>query len=388
MPVLRLNATEIQNPEIDRVAMVKRGANRLPFKMMKGDNEMGVDLHGFLRNIGFAKAEDTSPAVIGVVFAKGADVEGISAVLKEAGIDVADLTKTEADGLVSFAKADGKTDDAILCKYDDSVSFVVSNLKKYYDSYSDSTDFSTVLASESFYPMMSLATSAVQDTVRNCLYDSSDASGAQTCIVKALDGFTSYVKAFTGKIPDTLFKAEIALAKAADAKKAAPVEKTEEAKPEADKVEKTAETEPKADETKVEKTEETKPEGEAAKVEKTEEAKPEGETAVVKTEASEEQVPAWAAALQKSLEGVTTSVADFRKDLDAVKDRVGKVAEMAKSAEEAVHGTVIGGDRADKVGEMQKSGEDHGAPPLLDTGFQKVDFTKRDDRGARRARAN
>ena len=58
MSRLEFKATELTDTDVDFVSLVKRGANRLPFRITKGDDEM-IDLYAIGRKM-FQKAEPRS----------------------------------------------------------------------------------------------------------------------------------------------------------------------------------------------------------------------------------------------------------------------------------------------------------------------------------------
>ena len=84
MPKFSISAHELTDTNVDFVALVKRGANRIPFRLTKGDNEM-LDLYSIGRRM--FKSDEPAPVVIGAILTKGADVEGAVAVLKSVGVD-------------------------------------------------------------------------------------------------------------------------------------------------------------------------------------------------------------------------------------------------------------------------------------------------------------
>ena len=71
---IELKATELTNTDVDFVALVKRGANRIPFRITKGDDAV-LDLYKIGRRM-FQKA-DPVPAIAAIVTRKN-EVDPVS----------------------------------------------------------------------------------------------------------------------------------------------------------------------------------------------------------------------------------------------------------------------------------------------------------------------
>ena len=65
MPRFDLKATELTDTDVNFVALVKRGANRIPFRITKKDDEPMLDLYKIGRQM-FQKA-DRAPKVVAIV---------------------------------------------------------------------------------------------------------------------------------------------------------------------------------------------------------------------------------------------------------------------------------------------------------------------------------
>ena len=249
MPKLRIKAHELVDTNVNFVSLVKRGANRIPFRITKEDTEM-LDLHKIGRTL-FKKA-DPKPEVVAAVIQKGADLNKIAAIFKSAGLDPKEFVKTEKDDVATVAKADAeKAEGTIVLKVSDEVGLVISNMKKAFDSYAySSTDFNVVMATEGVYPSMCVAKEALGTTIYNILYKAGSPSEASQQVGEAIEAFKTYMTNLLGQVPVQAFKVDLAfaeLAKAGDKK-----DKDEEAEKEAAKKE--GETTPLGDEPPVEET--------------------------------------------------------------------------------------------------------------------------------------
>ena len=214
MPRFSISATELTETDVNFVALVKRGANRIPFRITKGDNDM-IDLHKIARTM-FKKA-DPVPTVVAAIIQKGADVAAVQAILKSVGIDVSTFEKTERDGLVTLTRnSDDAPEGVMLVKMNDDVALAVAGLQKGFHGFDfSSSDFGEVHATGSFCSSASNATDMLQMTIGNILSECESPGDASTKIAKACDGFKGYLTALTSALPVQAFKADIALLKGA-----------------------------------------------------------------------------------------------------------------------------------------------------------------------------
>ena len=221
MPKLSIEATELVGTDVNFVSLVKRGANRIPFRIMKEENEAMLDLGKIGRQL-FQKKE-AAPALVGIILSKDADVEAITLALREAEIDLGTLTKTEDATSVSFAKADVasvREDEVSILKCSDDVSLVVTGLQKGFGSWNvDSSSFLDKVKASSFYSSVSNAASVFSDCAYDALYDADSPAAASTLIGQMADDFKTYLTTLANGLPVQAFKADIALAKAAKSKK-------------------------------------------------------------------------------------------------------------------------------------------------------------------------
>ncbi|QXN72627.1 hypothetical protein RCZAHN_18 [Rhodobacter phage RcZahn] len=220
MPKLQLNATELVEPDVDLVAMVKRGANRIPFRLTKKDGADMIDLSKIGAALFSKSATPKTPTVVGVIFAKGADIEALTATLKASGIDVSEgFTKAEGAQATTFTKADTEADpeNLLVLKLDDQVAVTITgpqDLIKRVSGYDwESTSFSEVLTKGTFAPSLCMAQDMLQTTFWNIMEKADDRAELGTLLKTAVTEFSSYVDSLVAAVPDSIFKADEALAK-------------------------------------------------------------------------------------------------------------------------------------------------------------------------------
>lgn len=212
MPKLQVKANELVNTDASFVSLVKRGANRIPFRITKEDTEM-LDLHKIGRNL-FKKA-DPNPEIVAAIVAPGADIGAVAALFKEAGLSPKEFVKTEQDGIVTVAKQGYEdAEDVALIQISDELTVAVSNLKKSFDSYAyNSTDFNAVMSTEGVYPSMCVAKEALGSVISNILYKASSPAEAASMVGAAIDDFKTYMVGLLGAVPMSAFKMDVAVEK-------------------------------------------------------------------------------------------------------------------------------------------------------------------------------
>lgn len=225
MPRLQLNATELIDPNVDIVSMVKRGANRIPFRVTKKDDTDMIDLSKLGASLFAKNDKPTAPAMVGAVFAKGADVENLTAMLKEAGLDLAAYVKSESDKATTLTKADAEVqeDNLVILKLDDDIALLITGPEDVIKSVAlhdwDSTSFKEIMKKGTFVPSIMMAQDMLTSTFFNIMEKAENPDQLSSLMTKAAGEFSDYVGKLTKALPDSVFKAEVALAKSAKGKK-------------------------------------------------------------------------------------------------------------------------------------------------------------------------
>ena len=209
MRKLQLKATELVDTDVNFVSLVERGANRIPFRIIKEEEQM-LDLHKIGRSL-FRKAEP-KPEIVAVITQKGADPEKVLEVIKTAGLDPTEFMATEKDGILTFAKTDAdKAEGTMVVRVNETVGVVVSGLQKAFDGFEfSSTSFSDVMASGSFCSSVCTATDMLNATIGNILAYAESADQAADEINKAVGEYQSYVVTLAKGLPVHAFKADVA----------------------------------------------------------------------------------------------------------------------------------------------------------------------------------
>ena len=365
-----IQARELTDMDVNFLSLVKRGANRVPFRIIKnsGDSKMSLNLSDL-----FLQKKDAVPTVVAIALQKGADHAAYTEALKAAGFEVDHVVEGDNADTLMLIEGDELT-DAVAYKISDQAAVIVAHAQKGLMTFADSNSFAENLTKAGFAPSYRLANEILTDTIGNIIFSEGDAEVTKSSINKAIDDFGSYIEAVMAAIPDQAFKVEKSLdevtkgllnqansasalaadageeeAPAADAEEEAPAEEAaaeEAAAPEADADADAGEEETPAGDADASAGDDS--EGEA-EVEKTP-AKP----ADKKTDDSDALV-----ALQKSVDGMAELVkalpASITKVKDELSERIDAQDAKLKKTDEALSGTVNSEEAEDNEAALKKS---------------------------------
>jgi hypothetical protein len=379
VPKLQLSARELSATDVDYVSLVKRGANRLPFRIVKEDTDDMLDLARLTRV--FRKA-DPAPAVVAAVVRKGADLDAARLRLGRAGLALDAMA--EQDGLVVFRQPNVESANDALVKLDDDVGLIVSGLAKAIDPRIGETAFGRLLETEAFLPSMRLASDMLGRTVGSIMQKAETPSEAAAQIAAAADDFKAYVESLAAALPQHALKADLEpLAKSVtvNLNLNTPASNIE-----------TSPTHGNDTDTRLT-TQGTDSAIEGSPTAGNETPRNPATKPSIGTSAANNDIegspvakagsPADPAAflagvealLQKGLGGMqaqlTTAISGVRQDVAAMGSRLDQVDQRARKAEEAVRGTVTSDAAADRDGVKKAAGRK--VPPLLDTAFMKLE---------------
>jgi hypothetical protein len=202
-----MSATELTNTDVDFVALVKRGANRLPFRITKGDDEM-IDLNAIGRK--FLRKADATPSVVAIIARKeDAQSPAIAALAKTCGLDVEKLEKSEDDALVTLTKKNAPTSGVIVVKLDENtgVSVAQSKLKKGFENFDFAgTAFEGLDGSQGYCVGPTVAANLHKGAIDK-IVSAADVATVQASLTKANDAFGAYLGVLTAYAPAELMKA-------------------------------------------------------------------------------------------------------------------------------------------------------------------------------------
>ena len=214
MAKLKVKAKEIFNGDVRWISLVKRGANRLPIKIIKSeeDESMNIDLGSVLfrkRDGEAAVPASESVDVAAVVIRKGDDMDKLVAAVKDLGLAVDD-TQEDDDALI-LKQAGWEDDEASMVplRLNEDIGLILGgNAKKFFDPFSDSMSFIENVGAKGFFPGVQMANEALISTTMGIMRNSEDRKDAVSMIEKALDDHKAFVMGLTKSLPKVAFKLE------------------------------------------------------------------------------------------------------------------------------------------------------------------------------------
>jgi hypothetical protein len=224
MSKITVQAREIQAAEVTRLSLVKRGANMLPFRILKSDkgSDMNIDLGSMFSKSGRPSAVNTAAFVSAVVVPKEfISDENIAMVTKTMGGEP--LQKMDAaDGslILQYREADGDAHPLKLTKH---VGALVCGYEKAFGAWNPKTSFGEAIEANTFYPGVSVAMDTFYDTVHAIAATADDPDSMSSMVKSAADEFADYVTSLTKALPKSAFELELLqFAQKAEAAPAAP----------------------------------------------------------------------------------------------------------------------------------------------------------------------
>lgn len=214
MPNLRFTATKMSEAKVSHISLVERGANRIPFKVVKEESDTMSKFSGLdLGNLFARKAEKAPevPQVIGVITMKGESLEAVQKAVAEAGFAV-DASVEMDDGSVVF-KQEGFSDEAladgVVVRLSESVALVTKGFSPYnMDITADGVTFADQCAASGFYPAINSIMTTLSDAVRSVVYNAKTPAEAKSGVTKLFAEASAYTASFVGGLPVKAFKME------------------------------------------------------------------------------------------------------------------------------------------------------------------------------------
>lgn len=361
MPKLQVDAQELTNVQVSHVSLVKRGAIRIPFRILKSEGDVSM-----INLTHLFKRDPMVPTVAAVIVNKASDLEVAKARLTKANFQIEKFDDTQ-EGVIIFPQSDsiediipGK-DGAYIVKMDEMLSCVITGVAKAFEPINfDSASFDEVLSQEGMRPGIHLSMDVLGATVSNILAKAEDREEMVTDLSKALDEFKSHIVAMASAVPESAFSIDFFKGEAVKT-----VAKDE------DEPVKAKEDEP------------VVPVSDPPKEAEPVKAK-EGEAPVGDPPKENEPIAAVAdmgpvmkqmADLAKGINAVGVLVKDTAAKVDAQSKRIDETAVLAKSANDKISRTILGVPDTDPVpvnAQVSKADFDKANPPLIDTAYSSL----------------
>lgn len=381
MPSVKMTATKMSDAHVSFISLVERGANRIPFKIMKQENQAmagafkGLDLGALFAT---RKAETPAVEVVGVVTMKGEGYDSVVGQIAEAGF-VTDTPVDMEDGSVILKQAGEPEGEGEMIRMGDNALLITKGFRPYsMEVEDDGVSFADMVKAQGFYPGVSTALDVARTIILRTAEKADDPVVASKAIGKVMDEFKTYIQSLVAGLPSKAFKLETVFPEEAVKDEAEPTEEVQAETTEEASVEEGTQAvkeDGAESEEAVETTSETTAEGES--VEKSEETK-----AAVLTEESvsaifaskldsvmEQFVAKMGEALATVQKSVETSVAGVNESVQSLTDRVEKAEAGAEAAAKTLTEALVGGSEAEDHVPAQKAEASKSSGREIDTAF-------------------
>jgi len=203
---VRVRANKLENATATHISLVERGANRIPFKILKQEKQMiNLDLSRIFK-------QDNAPltaTILGYVLQKEDNTEAVQKALSASGV-ILKYAKEFEDGTVIYKQSEDVSDedlkDATIFKTGENLAVVCKGIDA--EAMTDGLQAATVVKELGFMPGIDMATNALMTNLNAAFADGKDVVAKAE---EALTDFTSYVMAAATAIPAEAFKAEMAV---------------------------------------------------------------------------------------------------------------------------------------------------------------------------------
>jgi len=196
---IKMQGSELKKVDIEFLSLVRRGANRAPFKVIKAEDGGVTGDRGMLGAVTkfFQMSEPVARVV--AVFVDNQALAKAAPNLADAGFDLSAHETVDGCTLFKFEGFD-TAKEVIMVKSEPSIGFAVANVGAFADTFCGSLSFDPSVAQTGFYPGPNEAMKAMQVAVNVEKADSTN----------TLDAFHAYTKSIAKALPQAIAKFEAA----------------------------------------------------------------------------------------------------------------------------------------------------------------------------------
>lgn len=203
---VKVVANELVDTDIEMVSLVRHGANRVPFKILKAEDDEQPTLSGRFQSFFSLNRGDFN--VTGYFIRKDA-AEAVLPILKAAGIDISKAT--EADGVIGVLLSDTTPHGFI--QLNDALAVAVDRPIREFGDESIVKAYAQSLGLDQFAPGVSLSVRGLADAVWTLLNPTDDNEPREERVAKVdsmLASFRKYITALAKALPAQVFQVEAA----------------------------------------------------------------------------------------------------------------------------------------------------------------------------------
>lgn len=209
---VRVKLKELTDVDPRYISLVGRGANRIPFRIVKSEQtqEQGmIDLTSVTRVIkGAGKAAPAKATVSGIVVIKGSDEQFalVTKAVAEAGYKTDDI-KDMGEGAVMFAQCADADKGATVVRVSDATVVLMKSYEPFSKKLAADGDYDEGMKASDFHQGVAVATVAYNKAVGELT-----AKGETDKVAALTQKFNSYVATLMESIPGAVFKMDSAIA--------------------------------------------------------------------------------------------------------------------------------------------------------------------------------
>lgn len=209
MVEVTVEANELKNGKIEKISLVRNGAIRQPFKILKTEEipsvkeGVGDKLTKF-----FGNSHDEDAHVAALFVRKSAAAKWLP-LIKANGFR-AEKEHAEVDGDMIILKQESYDPDfeGSMVALTPDVAIMLNQVVKGFDPYSTSASFDDNVKASAFYPGMYHALESLAETVWNVMYEAGDHEAATAAVGKQVKAFGAYITNMVKELPTSVFKME------------------------------------------------------------------------------------------------------------------------------------------------------------------------------------
>lgn len=200
---VKVEATELHDADVSHVSLVKNGAIRSPFKILKAE-DVPAPSESFLDKVGKFFGKEDTLSTVAAVYVTG-DVATYSPLIEKSGLSIANMEVLDS-GITVFHQGDtpAASIGAIALGSDVLVSF--DRIAKEFAPYAHTTNFMENVQSVSFLPSVGEAMNALYTTMYAVLDEVKTVPDAIGKLETTLSSFSSHVLGLAKNLPEAVFK--------------------------------------------------------------------------------------------------------------------------------------------------------------------------------------
>jgi hypothetical protein len=211
MPTYKTKATKMSDARVSFISLVERGANRIPFKIIKQENGMtgkpfaGIDLGNL-----FTQKAETGPMpveLLGVATMQDDDYQHVLKGLSDCGLKI-DAPVAQDDGSVVLKQVEGVVEGGgSIVRLNEHIALVTKNFTPYMmDIQVGDISFAEAVSEQGFYPGASTVLGVLSSSVMKSLEESTNPAETAAQVGVLFDEARQYISSLVEALPAVAFK--------------------------------------------------------------------------------------------------------------------------------------------------------------------------------------